>query len=175
MILVSLENGPCAINYFKKCIEKYKKDPLIFIKTIQALLLLSNQPEWPHSYPEFDEMAKNILDDDVEDIIKYYYQCESHDKNNTNRKIEWSTDIPERFKDDLKMFVTLTSSLIYKAKYNRLKPLKLSGLATSQGDSSKAKIVRFIRADGETLDFNMEIEEIKRLIDEFDSIVSDEE
>lgn len=170
---MSLENGPYANEYFSNCMNKYRVDPLIFIKTAQLLLFYSNQPEWPHSFSEFENIANELLGQDIYNTIQYAGQCENYDKNNFDRKITWPSDTPKGFKDDLLLFSSMIFSVIEKAKYRNIEPFRISKIAYSKSATLKRHGIKIIRNDGESLEFAVNKNDIVDIIKNFNSISSE--
>lgn len=161
---MAYENGNEAVNYIGDCIERYRRDPLIFAKAAQLLPVFMARPDWPHSYEEMDRSMAAILGTSLTSLIFGFTERYLHDEN-----IEWPEDLPEGFKEDLEAFHVAVSPIVDQYWMGRTEPMRIFGLARSTTYGDK-QVIRFIRMDGATLDLqvdNSDIDRIIRMLEDF--------
>lgn len=162
---MAYENGDIIEDYFGENIKRYKDDNLIFVKALAIINTFLNRPEWPHCIEELERTVNPILGDSLEFLgfRGHYFEDEY---------MKWSEkmDTPEAYKRDAISFYKTVNPIIMQYYYNRLEPLKLYSIVSTQDTiNSDNKIVRFIRSDGEKLDVQVDNYAIKEAI----SVLSD--
>jgi hypothetical protein len=156
---MAYENGREVVNYMSNCIEKYKKDPLIFFKTSQLLNNFIARSDWPHCFSELNNVTKIILGYSIEYIILDFMQ-----KYFNNSNMVWPEDLPESFKQDLQAFSITVTPLIEQACYGRSNPLRYHSVIQTRGNFPN-EIVRIVRMDGKYLDISMNQRECAELVE----------
>lgn len=147
-VKMAYENGNRIEDYFSSLIEHYKKDNMIFVKSLAILTTYLNRSDWPHCIEELEETLNPILGDSLEFIgFRGFYFDDDY--------IKWpsDSDIPSQFRQDAIAFYKTVNPIVMQYYYNRLEPLKLYSIVTTKNDyEPDNKIVRFIRNDGKSLE-----------------------
>lgn len=170
---MSFENGYEANSYIENCIDRYKKDNLIFYKTLQIIATFTQQSSWPHNYDTLNEVTKNILGNSLSSIIRFTGQYLYALSVPAMNQVKWPENLPNNFKEDLSAFFYTVEPIIEQAQYGRTNPLGFYGVARSQTPSSKTKILKFMRMDKASLEIEMSKSDIKRLIETLEIMISD--
>ncbi|MDL2280299.1 hypothetical protein LJC10_00400 [Selenomonadales bacterium OttesenSCG-928-I06] len=161
---MAYENGYKAESYLQECINAYKNDPMIFTKALQTIKFFSHLPTWPHNYNELVFSLKEIFRQNVEGILTFNQQFFDRFLLRYIDKLEWSTDTPNAFIQDLIRFYLSAHPLLEMADAARVTPLRFYALARSNTADSKTKMLKIIRMDGESLEFEVDSTDAKDII-----------
>lgn len=172
---MSFHNGYQANAYIENCILRYKKDPLIFYKCIQVISTFSMQSSWPHNYDQLKNVSKLILGDDIEVVLRFAgeYLYSLRTKNVGVRQVEWPEDLPTNFIEDLQAFYYSVDSIIERARFSRVNPMRYYGVARSQTPSSDTKMLKFMRMDGNSIEIEMSKSDVERMIRTLEIMIQD--
>lgn len=170
---MSFENGYNAKDYISGCIDKYKLDNLIFSKALQTITFFANLPQWPHNYNAMKEAVSLIIGEDFGWFLKFMGQYMSFKGNNDVNQIDWSY-ANESFVSEAEAFFMTTDEFLFRANESRITPLKIYGVVCSKSNfDTNEGTFKFIRNDGQSLEMEMDKEDIKKLSSMLEQILSD--
>ncbi|MFJ7585654.1 hypothetical protein [Bacillus cereus] len=155
---MAFENGDRIEDYFGQNIENYKKDNLIFVKSLAILTTFLNRKDWPHCIEELEEIITPILGTDLIGMGFHGFYFE-------NDYIKWPSNLPDTYKKDAISFYKTVNPIVMQYFFNRLEPLKLFSIVSTQDRyEPDKKIIRFIRNDGESLEVQFDRSSIEEAI-----------
>lgn len=155
---MAFENGYIVEDYFGSCIERYKQDPLVFVKVQQIFSSYMSRPDWPHCLDELDHSIHNILGSKFFNFVTFF-----GDKDLDSKLIEWPENLPSGFKEEFTSFYKALWPVYNQGQIARTQPMKLSGISQSL-DGVGYQIIRFIRMDGQSFELQVDIGDVKEII-----------
>ena len=164
---MAYESGYEVKNYIGGCIDKYKKDSLIFSKAAHLITLFMARSDWPHCYDEMDKAVMEVLGDSLTGIIFGFTQRYLNDE-----RMQWPENMPPNFREELSAFHLATDTVVSQFWMGRTNPMRLFSIAQSF-DYDDHRIIRFIRMDGAFLDIEIDkigIEEAIRMLNELEAL-----
>ncbi|GAV24763.1 hypothetical protein ciss_06960 [Carboxydothermus islandicus] len=162
---MAYENGYEVVNYIGNCIERYRKDPLIFTKATQLIPVYMLRKDWPFCVKDLDKTIKEILGDSLSSIASFV------ERYLDDPRIVWPENLPERFLDDLKIFHETISPIIKQASLGVASPLRFAGVNVSFYND-RPPLITIIRLDGEKLDLEITVEDLETTIQILNDILS---
>ena len=174
---MSFENGYKAINYISDLIDNYNKDSSIFIKALQIFNSYKMQSSWPHNYQAMNDALSLLMGSSHEMVLHFsrnFLHAKYRNKNIPGvREIEWPDNADVRFINELEIYYNLVSQEVEQAALARIKPLKFAGLVRSQVPMSQTKMLKLIRMDGETLEFEVDRHDVESSIRTLEIMIQD--
>ena len=155
---MAYENGYEVAEYIGNTIDKYREDRLIFSKALQILQVFISRSDWPYCFDELDTATSLILGQPISSLIFGFTQKYLEDEN-----MKRPEEMPSNFREELKSFHLATNHYVEQYWMGRINPSKLFSVARSTDYYGK-QTIRFIRYDGQSVDFTMENVDIKHLI-----------
>lgn len=156
---MAYENGYEVIEYIGDVIERYREDNTIFLKALSLIHVFSSRPDWPYCFDDLDKSISNILGQSLSGLIFGFTQRYLYDEN-----MIWPNDLPGSFREELEAFHLAAGHLVNQFYLGRIMPSKLYSVAESNDGSGNNRSLRFIRYDGEYLDFTMDDNDLRYLI-----------
>lgn len=162
---MSFENGYNAKDYISGCMDKYRADSFIFQKALQTIMFFAALPQWPHNYDKMKEAVSLILSCDFGWFLRFMGQYLAYKGSETVRQIDWSYTTPQ-FVSEAEAFFLTVNDFLFRATESRICPLKIyEVLCSKSSPSNVSKITfRFVRTDGASLDMEMDVNDIEKLI-----------
>lgn len=174
---MAFENGYKAINYIKNLIDKYNEDSMVFMKALQVYNTYKLQSTWPHNYKSLNESLSLLFGVDHEMVLKFtsqYLFLENQRRALLNsNEIEWPENASEIFINELTIYYNLIHQGIEQAAIARIKPLKFAGLTRSQLPMSRTKMLKLIRMDGESFEFEVDRSDVQTIMRSLGIMISD--
>lgn len=165
---MSFENGYKAVNYISDLIDNYNKDSSIFIKALQIFNSYKMQSSWPHNYKAMNDALSLLMGSSHEMVLHFSRNYLSLKNTKISvpgiREVEWPENVNETFINELEIYYNLVSQEVEQAAIARIKPLKFAGLVRSQVPMSRTKMLKLIRMDGETLEFEVDRHDVESII-----------
>lgn len=165
---MSFENGYKAVNYISDLINNYNKDSSIFVKALQIFNSYKMQSSWPHNYKAMNDALSLLMGSSHEMVLHFSRNYLSLKNTKISvpgiREVEWPENVNETFINELEIYYNLVSQEVEQAAIARIKPLKFAGLVRSQVPMSRTKMLKLIRMDGETLEFEVDRHDVESII-----------
>lgn len=163
---MAFENGDEVVNYIGEVIERYRRDPLVFTKAMQLIPVFMARPDWPHSFDDLDKAAEHILGQPLSSIVFGFTE-----RYIDSEEMIWPDDEPEGFREALRAFHIAVSPIVNQFWMTaRSEPMRLFSVASTRADritysgTDPMAVVRFIRADGASLEVLMDRHDIQNVV-----------
>lgn len=160
---MSFENGYNIEEYIGRTIDEYEKDNRIFDKVFSILNIFMQRNDWPMCYNEFEEVSRDILKGNIENICRSIGMFRYQDPTYNTNLIDWDKNLSEQFKKDIFYFTTVIQPIIDGYYTYTNNPLGISNILEVE-NYSPLKIIRIQRNDGENIDLRLSNYEIEKFI-----------
>jgi len=155
---MAYENGYEVIDYIGETIKRYREDKTLFFKALSLFQTFSMRSDWPYCFDELEQAMLLILGDYLSNLIGFTQKY--IDDNN----MIWPEDLPQHFREELKSFHLATYHIVNQFLYGRVKPYKLFCISEAKNPDN-IRVVRFIRYDGQSLDLEMDKQDLDVMIE----------
>lgn len=187
---MAMENGNNVFNYVGKTFLLYRNDNMIFVKALQIVQMFQTRSDFPYCIDEMDKLLKDICGINTK-MLAYgvgypltnpnanwnpeEYEIEITGKSNSMLVEGLSSNeksmLVEKFQKEIRAFQSVLSPIIEYHYTGMVSAGSLKQIAIRERNSSKIKIIRFIRNDNQFLDLELDKETLQRMVEQFQRIL----